>query len=217
MRFESPILFCFCAPAGSGKSTVCRRLAEEDRALMRSISTTTREPRDGEIDGVHYHFVSLEEFNARVEQGLFIEHATFGGNQYGTERRNVDDAAAAGKDLLLAIDVQGVQSLKNLHPKQVVCVFLFPPSFEVLAKRLEERGTEDLEVRKRRLRIARDEIETLCAPGFSDYLLINDELDQAVKDAHSVLSVERMRFERLSAGRLKSIFSSAKVKAEGAK
>lgn len=206
MTEQLPILFCFCAPAGSGKSTVCRRLAEEDTALMRSISTTTRSPRPGERDGVHYHFVSSDEFEERVERGEFIEHAIFGGNRYGTEKRNITEASASGKDLLLAIDVQGVQSLKQLHPHHVVCVFLFPPSFEELKKRLEERGTETLEVRERRLNIARDEIETLRAPGFSDYLLINDELDQAVADAHSVLAVERMRFGRFSAEKLESIF-----------
>ncbi len=187
---------------------MCRRLAEEDAALMRSISTTTRSPRAGEVDGVHYHFVTTEEFNQRIERGDFIEHARFGGHHYGTEKRNISEASTEGKDLLLAIDVQGVESLKKLYPTHVVCVFIFPPSFEELRKRLEHRATEGVEVQQRRLNIAREEIETLRAPGFSDYLLINDDLDQAVRDAHSVLRVERMRFQRLEADTLDRIFGS---------
>jgi guanylate kinase len=154
---------------------------------------------------VHYHFVDKVEFDARLSKGLFFEHAKFGGNKYGTEKRNIELASSSGNDLLMAIDVQGVRRLKELCPERVVTVFLFPPSFADLEQRLRRRGTESEEMQERRLRIAEQEIKELSAPGFADYFLINDDLEAAVQGAHAVLKAERQRFSRVSAEFLSSI------------
>lgn len=194
---SEPILFVFCGPTASGKSTICQRLLQGDGNLLSSISTTTRKPRENEVEGVHYFFVDEEEFADRVDAGCFLEHAKYGGNCYGTELRNIELAKAQGKDLVLDIEVQGVEQLKELHPNQLVTTFIFPPSFSVLVDRLRERRTEDEASIQRRLLIARVELARLTSPGFSDYLLINDDLDTSVLQAQAIVQAERMRFSRL--------------------
>jgi len=210
------ILFCFCGPTASGKSTICRELLKRDAlkvpsqphdGLRLSISTTTRKPREDEVESQDYYFVGEDEFQKRIEQGLFIEHAQFSGNHYGTERRNVDEALDQGFDLLLDIEVQGVQKLKYLFPDDVITTFVFPPSFEVLVERLRARAAEDEAQIKKRLETAKKEIEILSNTEFSQYLLLNNDLSKTVDLAQNIVSSERSRLGRFRAAYLDRIVS----------
>jgi len=196
MKAREAILFCFCGPAASGKSTICRELLALDEKLRLSISTTTRAPRGEEVDGEDYFFVTPAEFQKRISAGKFLEHAVFNEKHYGTEIANLEQAEAEGSDLLLDIDVQGAESLKKLYPGRTVVIFVFPPSFSVLEERFRSRGTEDEAKIQARLKIAQQEIEKLRSPGFSDYYLENDDLRNALKNAQAITAAERCRFSR---------------------
>ncbi len=191
-------LFCFVGPGASGKSTICRELLLREPGIELSISTTSRDPREGEKDGREYYFVSEEEFLTRIDQGNFVEHAIFNGRRYGTERPNIERVLQSDKDLVLDIDVQGVEQLKQLYPNQVATIFVFPPSFSMLRERFEKRGTDSEEKIQSRLEIARKEIEKLKVPGFSVYLLLNADLTESFDRAQAIIQAERMRFSRLS-------------------
>jgi guanylate kinase len=182
--------------------------------VMLSISTTTRAPRVGEIDGREYHFVSREEFNSRIAADMFIEHAEFNGNLYGTGKENITTAAAGSKDVIFDIDVEGVKQLKKLYGSAVVTIFVFPPNFAELEKRLSGRGTENADVIARRLSIATREVDELRKPGFSDYLLINGDQKEAVINARSIITGERLRISRLSAGQLSNYLDHQAKKPE---
>ncbi len=203
---HSSILFLFCAPAASGKSTVCHLLLERDSHLKRSVSTTTRPPREGEVDGNDYNFVSVEEFNRRVKDGLFTEYAEFGGYLYGTEKKNIENAESGGFDLLLDLDVQGVEQVKKLYPEKVVTIFIFPPSFAVLEERLRSRGTDSVERQEQRLALAFKELEKLRSEGFADYLLINDQLEDSITEAQAIISAERQKFSRQTSEFMQDLF-----------
>lgn len=192
------ILFCFVGPGASGKSTLCRELLERDGALELSISTTTRAPRGVEKNEVHYFFVDDAEFQRRVEADQFLEHAVFGGKRYGSERANLARAEAAGRDLLLDIDVQGAVALRERFPGRVVLIFVFPPTFAVLQDRFRQRGTESEERIQERLRIAEHEIARLTSEGITDYLVINDNLEAAIREAQAIVQAERLSFSRIS-------------------
>ena len=190
------LLFCFCGPAGSGKSTIVNGLIEQKSLsdIQLSISTTTRSPRSHEKDGVHYHFVSNQEFDTRKVKGSFLEFAVYNGNQYGTEKDSIDKLLNSGIDVLFDIEVQGVQQLKTLYGNRVVVVFVFPPSFTVLKERLENRGTESKEIIVQRLVRAKEEIKILSANDFSNYILFNQTLEKSIEVAKSIIIAERNRF-----------------------
>ncbi len=200
------ILFCFCGPSGSGKSTVCGELLNIVSNLKLSISTTTRSPRGDEKDGDDYFFVSPDEFKKRIDENRFIEFAEFNKNLYGTELTNIEIAKKEDKDLLLDIDVQGVIQLKKLYPANLVTIFIFPPSFEILKQRFISRGTEDHEIISARLEIAKSEIATLTTNDFSDYLLINDSLSETIDYAKGIILSERNKFRRIKREIKDSIF-----------
>jgi guanylate kinase len=164
------------APSGAGKTTIARTLVERFPDFVFSVSATTRRPREGERDGVDYHFVSRERFEAMAANGELVEWAEVHGNLYGTPRRNLDDAAARGEHVVLDIDVQGAEQLRERVPEAVL-VFVFPPSAEVLWSRLTARGTEDLDEVRRRLRRAREELARASA---FDHVVVNDRLERAV-------------------------------------
>ncbi len=181
------------APSGAGKTTIARQLRERRRDVVFSVSATTRAPRPGERDGVDYHFVEAAEFRRMIAAGELIEWAEVHGNLYGTPLRNVDDAVARREYLLLDIDVQGARQLREKLP-QAVFVFVLPPSGLVLCERLAGRGSEDAEVRRRRLANARDEIRE--AAGF-DYAIVNDDLAHAVDEVERILLAETRRVGRI--------------------
>lgn len=168
-------------PSGCGKSTICKRLLEDERVVF-SVSATTRKPRPGEQDGVHYHFLSPESFRRRVQEGAFIEYAEVHGNMYGTLKAPMEDAIAAGKIYLVEIDVQGALQLKGLEVDGIY-VFVAPPSFDELRERLAGRGTETPEVLERRLAKAEDEYRERVK---YDHIVVNDDLERALAEIRRI-------------------------------
>ena len=170
--------------------------------MFLSISSTTRPPRGSEREGIEYYFISGDEFKRRVAAGDFLEHAQYGDNRYGTERRNLENAKNSGRDLVLDIEVQGVEQLKKLSGVQVITIFVMPPSFKILSERLAARGTENQEKIATRLKIAEQEIKKLSSPKFSDYLLLNDSFDKSIENARSIIRAERLKMSRVSSATL---------------
>lgn len=181
--------FIICGPSGVGKGTVVSRLMEADPTLYFSVSATTRPPRAGEADGVHYHFLTRERFQEWIDAGDFLEHAQFVGNFYGTPRRYVDEAMDQGRDVLLDIEIQGAEQIHQKRP-EAVRIYIAPPSWEELERRLTGRGTEDGE--KIRSRLARGREEFAAARDF-DYLVINDTVDHAVAEIRAIMTAEHCR------------------------
>ena len=181
--------FIICGPSGVGKGTVVSRLMEEDPTLYFSVSATTRAPRAGEADGVHYHFLTRETFQEWIGAGDFLEYAQYVGNFYGTPRRYVDEAMDQGRDVLLDIEIQGAEQIHRKRP-EAVRIYIAPPSWEELERRLTGRGTEDAE--KVRARLARGREEFAAAKDF-DYLVINDTVEHAVAEIRAIMAAEHCR------------------------
>lgn len=169
-------LLVFAAPAGGGKTTVIRAVRVRHPEWLFSCSATTRPPRLGEVDGQDYFFLTRDEFERRVSAGEFLEHEEVHGNLYGTLRSVVDDALAAGKTMILDLDVMGAASIKRFYP-DALTLFIRPPSLEVLRDRLMKRGTDTPEVVAKRL--SRAEMELAQAEKF-DCVIVNNEIEQAV-------------------------------------
>ena len=172
-------------PSGSGKSTICKRLLLDPRVVF-SVSATTRKPRPGEVDGRDYHFLSADEFRARIAKGAFIEHAEVFGNLYGTLREPMEAAKARGQVYLLEIDVQGANQLRALG-EEGVYIFIAPPDFEELKRRLSGRGTESPEVLQRRLHKAEDEMRERHR---YDHVVVNDDLERAVAEVRRLAGLD---------------------------
>ena len=183
-------LYIVTAPSGAGKTTLVRLLLENDPGIRLSISSTTRSPRTGEQDGREYHFVSVPDFLDKIERGDFLEWAEVHGNYYGTSKRWIEAEIAAGRDVLLEIDWQGAQQVRKFFPA-AIGVFILPPSMDELARRLSGRGTDAAEVVSRRLAAARDEMRHVSE---FDYVIINDDLQQALDDLLSVARASRLHY-----------------------
>lgn len=179
-------LFIFSAASGTGKTSLARALIEREPNVVFSVSHTTRAPRPGEQHGVHYFFVSRAEFDRMVANGEFVEHATVFGNSYGTSKRAIEDQIQAGKTVILDIDWQGARAIKAWRP-DAVGVFLLPPSRQALRERLENRKQDSEEVIERRMREATAEMSHY--PEF-DYLVVNDDFEQALADLQAILRGE---------------------------
>jgi len=175
-----------------GKSTFCARLLESDPRVVYSVSTTTRPKRPGETEGVDYNFVSEEEFDRIVAAGGFVEWAVVHGHRYGTPAGFIEESLRKGNVVLLEVDVQGGEKLKDLYPDGVA-VFLLPPSFESLAERLRGRGTDDEEAIARRIERAREELGHV---ENYDYRVVNDDLETGVEKLKAIVSAERCRVSR---------------------
>lgn len=182
-------LFIVSGPSGVGKSTILKELFARRENLYFSVSATTRAPRPGEEDGVHYHFLSAETFRQWVEEDEFLEYAEFVGNAYGTPKRYVDEALAAGKDVILDIEIQGAQQICAKRP-DTVAIFVAPPSWEELERRLTARGTDTPEKIHKRLLRAREEVRTAHT---YNYFVINDTVDHAVMELEAILTAEHCR------------------------
>ncbi len=176
-------VYVVSAPSGTGKTTLNRRLVQDHEAVQMSVSYTARAKRKGEIDGVHYHYVTPDEFKARIENGEMLEYAEVFGNYYGTSLAEIHRIQALGKTPLLEIDVQGWSWAKK-RLTNAVSIYILPPSIEALWKRLEKRGTEAREVRWRRLKTARTEIEL---GGIYDYFIINAAVDKAYEELQDIV------------------------------
>ena len=181
--------FIICGPSGVGKGTVVARLMASDPTLYFSVSATTRAPRPGEVEGKHYHFLSTEQFEQWVEEDQFLEHAEFVGNRYGTPRQFIDKAMEQGRDVILDIEIQGAEQVHQKRP-DAVRIFIAPPSWDELERRLIGRGTEDMD--KVRSRLQRGKEEFLVAKDF-DYFVINETVDRAVEEISAIMCAEHCK------------------------
>ncbi len=186
------ILFVVSAPSGAGKTSLCRELIQAVPGLKQSISFATREIRAGERDGVDYHFIDIDTFRTMVSRQEFAEWAEVHGNFYGTALKTIEDAAAAGIDLLLDIDCQGAAQLRNNYQRGVF-IFILPPDYSELEKRLRERGTDGDAVILKRLRNARVEI---AQADRYDYLVVNDDFETAKQALLAIIAAERQKTSR---------------------
>jgi guanylate kinase len=186
------LVLILSSPSGAGKSTLTRNVVNEREALL-SISVTTRPRRPSEIEGVHYRFIDKEDFLAMRDRGELLEWAEVHGNYYGTPRRPVEQALAAGADMIFDIDWQGTRQVVKAMPEDVVTVFILPPTMAELKTRLERRAEDPPEIIERRLENARSEIERWQE---YDYVLVNDDLDRALKDLTAILRAERLKRQR---------------------
>ena len=184
--------FIISGPSGVGKSTVLKELFKDRDDLYFSVSATTRTPRPGEVDGVHYHFTDVDQFRKMISEDAFLEYAEYVGNFYGTPKRFVDEAMEQGKDVILDIEVQGALQVKKIYPEGVL-IFMVPPNLEELGNRLTKRGTEDKETINKRLRRALEEMELVEE---YDYLVINDTVEQATEDMLTIVAAEKMKCSR---------------------
>jgi guanylate kinase len=186
------LLFVLSSPSGAGKSTIARMILEADDGIGLSVSATTRPIRAGEEDGEDYHFVSNEEFDELIASGAFLEWAHVFGHRYGTLKREVMKQIESGRDVLLDIDWQGTQQLKQVDP-DIVRVFILPPSMEELERRLRYRNTDSDEVIASRMARASAEISHWAE---YDYVFINDDAEHCRKLVHTVLKAERLKATR---------------------
>ena len=177
-------LFVISSPSGGGKTTVAKELCQRMPDLGRSISFTTREPRVGEKDGVDYRFVSIREFEQMKSEGKLLEWASVHDAYYGTPKEPIEKLIAAGKSVVLCIDVQGARAIKEEVPDSAVLIFLMPPSVEALSERLKNRSTETETSLQIRLAAAREEMA--CASWY-DHEVVNDELNHAVEQIEAII------------------------------
>lgn len=183
--------FILSGPSGVGKSTVLKGLMEKRQNLYFSVSATTRDPRPGEENGVHYHFLDEDTFRYWIAQDEFLEFAEYVGNYYGTPKRYVDAAMEDGKDVILDIEVQGAIQVAAKRP-ETVRIFIAPPSWSELERRLTSRGTDSPEKIRQRLQRAKEEVETA---HIYDYFVINDSLEKAVAELDAIMTAEHCRPE----------------------
>ena len=181
--------FIISGPSGVGKSTVLRELFKDRDDLYFSISATTREPREGEVDGVHYHFIDLKRFQELIEEDALLEYAEYVGNFYGTPKKFVDKAMNDGKDVILDIEVQGALQVSAKRP-ETVRIFIAPPSWEELERRLVSRGTDSEEKIQKRLLRAKAELRTA---DVYDYFVINDTVERAVREINAIMLAEHCK------------------------
>ncbi len=193
-RTRRGLLVILSSPSGAGKTTLARRLLAADPHVGFSVSATTRPPRPGEVDGREYHFVTRPEFKEMVARGELLEHAEVFGNLYGSPRAPIERAMAEGRDTLFDIDWQGGQQIRNSPlGREVVSVFILPPSMEELERRLRARGQDSSEVIAGRMARAMDEVSHWAE---YDYVLVNRNLDETDAQVRRIVEVERLRRER---------------------
>lgn len=181
--------FIICGPSGVGKGTVVARLLASDPKLYFSVSATTRPPRPGEVDGKHYHFLSREQFQRWIDEDAFLEHAEFVGNLYGTPKLYVDKAMDQGRDVILDIEIQGAEQVHRRRP-EAIRIYVAPPSWAELERRLTERGTDSPDKIQKRLLRAKVEFQTAHT---YDYFVINDTVEDAVEELNAIMTAEHCK------------------------
>ncbi|KGP76906.1 guanylate kinase [Desulfosporosinus sp. Tol-M] len=192
MEKNHGLLIVLSGPSGAGKGTICQELLRQMPDLRYSVSMTTRSPRPGEVEGIHYYFRPRQEFEAMLARNELLEWAEFCDNYYGTPLFAVEQAILDGRDVILEIDIQGAMQIKKRFP-QGVFTFIIPPSLDVLSERIHKRGTETEEVIQKRLATAIQELEYVDE---YDYVVINDEVLAAVEKLKSILVAEKCRVKR---------------------
>ena len=191
---EKGLLIVLSGPSGSGKSTVIKQLMEKRGNIHFSVSYTTRSPRAGEVDGVSYNFVDRAEFERMIDNNEFLEYAEYSGNYYGTSLKVIGEKQDAGIDVMLDIEVQGAANVRAKCPGAVL-VFIVPPTYEELERRLRGRGTDPEEVIRKRLDRALEEIREV---GMYDYLVVNDEVAHAASELDAIMTAARCKAESRS-------------------
>ncbi|MGL4739814.1 MAG: guanylate kinase [Sarcina sp.] len=187
------VLIVISGPSGAGKGTICKALLEKHKEISLSVSATTRSPREGEVDGVNYHFLTKDDFVARLEENDFLEYAKVYGNYYGTPKSNVEKILESGKDVILEIDIQGALKVKE-QSKEGVFIFILPPSMEELKQRIIKRGSETQESLMTRFKSAYKEINYVSK---YNYAVVNDTVEMAVSKIEAILLAEKCRVDRL--------------------
>lgn len=182
-------LFVISAPSGAGKTSLVHALLATNPQIDLSVSYTTREPREGEVNGVAYHFVSRATFLEMAQRGEFLESAEVYGNFYGTSQNWISQENAKDRDILLEIDWQGAEQVRHIFP-ECVSIFILPPSIEVLEQRLKGRGTDSEEVVERRMAAVREDVAHVAE---FDYVIINDDLNEALREFNAVVLAARLR------------------------
>ncbi len=180
-------VFIISAPSGTGKGTIINRIFELREGTELSVSATTRKPREGEVNGVHYHFLTMDQFDDMIQKGQFLEYAEYAGNKYGTPLPPILEKTEKGIHIILEIEVQGFKQVKEKMP-EAVSIFIVPPSLEELERRLRNRGTDDEETIVKRLTIARSE---LSVSEEYDYIVVNDVVDRAAREIISIIDKEQ--------------------------
>ena len=181
--------FIISGPSGVGKSTVLAALLKRRKDVFFSVSATTRDPRPGEVDGVHYHFLDVDTFREWIAKDEFLEYAEFVGNFYGTPKKYVDEAMEQGRDVILDIEVQGAIQVTSKRP-DTVRIFIAPPSWEELERRLTDRGTDSEDKIQKRLLRAKVEFQTAHT---YDYFVINDTVENAVAELDAIMTAEHCK------------------------
>ena len=187
------LLVILSGPSGSGKDTVLDRINERDIPIQRSVSMTTREKRDGEVDGVDYYFVTKEYFEKQISERRMLESAVYSSNYYGTPKGPVDRWLDEGKTVILKIEVQGAEKIKKIYP-ECVSLFIMPPSMQILEKRLRGRDTDSEESIRMRMDAALGEMQ--CAEKY-DYIVFNDVLDDTVDDICAIIKAENFKSSKM--------------------
>lgn len=187
------LLIVFSGPSGSGKDTVLSELKKRDINMKQSISMTTRQMRDGEVDGVDYYFTDVETFENNIENDYFLEYVKYGENYYGTPKKKIEELIDEGCNVVLKIEVEGAGNVRKAFP-EAISIFIIPPSLETLKMRLKGRGTESDETYRRRLEIAQDE---LSRAKEYDYVVINDELSKCADDVCAIITAENSRYTKM--------------------
>ncbi len=190
---DKGLLVVLSAPAGCGKDTVLAEVKKADSNVKQSISMTTRLPREGEQDGVDYYFTSVSDFENKISENGFLEYVKYGVNYYGTPKKAVEEMVDSGKTVILKIEVEGAGNVRKIYP-DAVSIFIMPPSFTELSRRLKNRGTETQEDICRRLKIAEDEMQR--AKEYN-YIVINDDLSVCVNDVLSIIKAERLKYSNM--------------------
>ncbi len=189
---DKGILIIFSGPSGSGKGTVLKKVLSDRDDTKLSVSMTTRGQRPGEIDGVHYYYVNREYFEKKISDNKMLEYAEYAGNLYGTPKDPVDEMLNSGFNVILEIEVQGAEKIRNNYP-DAVNIFLTPPSIAVLEQRLRGRNTEDDETINHRLVIAREEIRRATE---YDYIVISDTVEESSKRINTIINAEKLKSKR---------------------